>query len=333
MSIKPFAVSLDGMAVPNILWYIHYLACLLGLAYLPFSRMFHIITSPLSLMINSVMDDNSDPANIATKQIIELDSCTHCGTCSVRCLVGVTYEEIGNMNILPSEKLVSVRKLASGKKLQKEDIKNIQEGLYLCTNCRRCTLVCPAGINLQDLWFNVRESVLKRGYPEPLTLSPLSFYRGLRRKDITPDDYKGPLERTRKAISEKYSSYVSPEIVIHYDDTDKAFIKSLRESLQGNTFFNCYTCTTCSSVCPVIKNFEDPPNSIDMSPHQIIHAAIVGVTDIIFRSRMLWSCLGCYQCQEACPQGVQITDIFYELKNIAISRLEGNGGSLLGGEL
>jgi heterodisulfide reductase subunit C len=47
---------------------------------------------------------------------------------------------------------------------------------------------------------------------------------------------------------------------------------------------------------------------------------------------MLWSCLGCYQCQEACPQGVHITDIFYELKNIAIDRLKGNGESLLGGE-
>jgi heterodisulfide reductase subunit C len=35
-------------------------------------------------------------------------------------------------------------------------------------------------------------------------------------------------------------------------------------------------------------------------------------------SRMLWECATCYQCQEHCPQGVNITDIFYALKNRAI---------------
>ena len=30
----------------------------------------------------------------------------------------------------------------------------------------------------------------------------------------------------------------------------------------------------------------------------------------------------CYQCQEACPQGVHITDILYELKNMAVRRIK-----------
>jgi hypothetical protein len=45
--------------------------------------MFHIIASPISLLVNAVMDnEKSDPANIATRQAMELDACTHCGTCS-----------------------------------------------------------------------------------------------------------------------------------------------------------------------------------------------------------------------------------------------------------
>jgi len=37
---------------------------------------------------------------------------------------------------------------------------------------------------------------------------------------------------------------------------------------------------------------------------------------------MLWNCTTCYSCQEYCPQGIQVTDILYELKNQAIERLK-----------
>ncbi len=38
--------ALDRGGASNILWYIHFLACFIGLAYLPFSKMFHIISTP-----------------------------------------------------------------------------------------------------------------------------------------------------------------------------------------------------------------------------------------------------------------------------------------------
>lgn len=319
---KPFAIKLDEMGTHTFMWYIHFLACFIGLAYLPFSRFFHIFASPLSLMINSVMDDKkSDPANIRTRQMVELDACTHCGTCSVQCYVGISFEEIRNSNILPSEKLGSVKKLAAGKKLKDEDIRSIQEGLYLCTNCRHCTLVCPSGINLQELWFNVRESVLQRDYPEIQLLSTLSFYRGLKRDKIEEENYTKPIDLTRKSLREKYNAFESTDKPIKYTSEFKVNSKKLTSSIQGKTSFNCFTCSTCSNSCPVVFNYKNSREAIDLFPHQIIRAAVFGFTDIAFRSRMLWSCLGCYQCQEACPQGVRITDIFYELKNIAISQL------------
>jgi heterodisulfide reductase subunit C len=33
---------------------------------------------------------------------------------------------------------------------------------------------------------------------------------------------------------------------------------------------------------------------------------------------MLWDCLTCYQCQEHCPQNVEVTDILFQLKNLAV---------------
>lgn len=320
--IKPFAGGLDRLKIPLVLWYIHFLTCFIGLAYLPFSKMFHIVASPLSLLVNAVMDnERSDPANIATRQIMELDACTHCGTCSERCSVAVAFEEIPNSNILPSEKMVAVKALASGKTLTEKDLKRLQEGLYLCTNCYHCTEVCPVGINLQELWFNVREKLIQEGYPELLTLSPLSLYRGLRRDRIPEARFKESASRIQKAIANECPS-IDKSDRIDKNDMDKAFKEKLAKSSEGGSFVYCFTCMTCTSACPVCRNYENPPDALGLVPHQIIRAAALGLPDMVYRSNMLWRCLGCYQCQDSCPQGVRLTDIFYELKNLATERLK-----------
>ena len=321
--ITPIALGLDGAKLPTILWYIHFLACWLGLAYLPFSKMFHIVASPLSLLANAVMDrGTSHPANIATRQVMELDACTHCCTCSVNCSVGVAFETIPNLNILPSEKIASVKTLAAGKDLSAQQLRHIQEGIYLCTNCRRCTVVCPVGINLQDLWFNVRETLLKRDYPEFLTLSPLSYYRGLMRKELVDDNYPAPLARARDAIAAECDLMTASEKPLALTPTDREFKSGLGLSDQASTFSDCFGCETCTTVCPVVANFESPQEALGLLPHQIMHSCGLGLKDLAFGSSMLWDCLTCYQCQEQCPQGVCVTDVLYELKNRVIKQVK-----------
>jgi len=91
--IKPIALALDQAGAVNFLWYIHWLACFIGLAYLPFSKMFHIFSTPASLLANAVMaKETSDPANIATRQALELDACMRCGTCSLRCSAAAAFD-------------------------------------------------------------------------------------------------------------------------------------------------------------------------------------------------------------------------------------------------
>jgi heterodisulfide reductase subunit C/nitrate reductase gamma subunit len=320
--IRPFAVWLDGLNARGVLWYIHFFACLIGLAYLPFSKMFHIIASPLSLLANAVMErGRSDPAVIATKQIMELDACTHCGTCTVRCSVGAALEEIPNINILPSEKIASIKALASGRKLTQSELKAIQEGVYLCTNCYRCTVVCPVGINLQDLWFNVREVLLQRGLPELSLLSPLSFYRGLMSGEMTPRDYNKPLMKARKAIADKSGIQKEQDQVVPLPRTDREFKSRLNLSAQASTFSVCFGCQTCTNACPVVAQYADPQEVLGLLPHQIMHACALGLRGLAFGSAMLWDCLTCYQCQEQCPQGVGITDVLYELKNVTVEQM------------
>jgi heterodisulfide reductase subunit C len=43
----------------------------------------------------------------------------------------------------------------------------------------------------------------------------------------------------------------------------------------------------------------------------------LGLTRMAGNARMIWDCLTCYQCQENCPQQVEVCDLLYGLKNFA----------------
>jgi heterodisulfide reductase subunit C len=144
----------------------------------------------------------------------------------------------------------------------------------------------------------------------------------LRREELVPEAYEKPLSSIRKALEEVCKRVDLQDSVLDIQKADLGFRKDLGLSEWGESYSFCFTCTTCSVACPVVQRYPNPPEALGLTPHQIIHAAITGFSDPIFKSNMLWSCLGCYQCQEACPQGVRVTDVLYKLKNMAMERLK-----------
>jgi heterodisulfide reductase subunit C len=317
--IHPIALELDQAGGVTFLWYIHFIACFIGLACLPFSKMFHIFATPISLMAGAIMDkEKSIPANIATRQALELDACMHCGTCSLRCSVAVAYDKIGNRNILPSEKIQVLKAYAANKHLDPKGLRAIQEGIYLCTNCDRCTVVCPAGIELRDLWLNVREELIQKGLPVPLVISQFSFYRGLNQLYLDSDTYPEPLDAAKAAIAAKCELMNQPDKIIPLTPVNQELKKTADRSVQASTYSYCFSCENCSTVCPVVENYENPQEIVGLLPHQIMRSLGLGLKDLAMGSRMLWDCVTCYQCQEHCPQGVKVTDVLYELKNQAV---------------
>ncbi|CAB1059911.1 Heterodisulfide reductase subunit C-like protein [Olavius sp. associated proteobacterium Delta 1] len=317
--IKPVAVRLDQVNGITILWYIHIIACFAGLAYLPFSKMFHIICTPISLIANRVMDPrHSAPANILTRQVMELDACTHCGSCSLNCSAGMIYEAVGNRFILPSEKMAYLKKMVCGKKLDNEQLHAIAEGVYLCTNCDRCTVHCPSGIRLKELWFSVREALLQKGPPLTPVLTPFSFARGAVVKEyLRTDEYILPIEKAAEKVAGPSAEFIKSEAVIPLNvkpDEPRQFKPG------GNTFSHCFSCQSCSAVCPVVGNYEDPEQVLGLLPHQIMCSLGLDLSDMASGAKMVWDCLTCYQCQENCPQQVEVCDLLYKLKNVAVQK-------------
>jgi heterodisulfide reductase subunit C len=83
--------------------------------------------------------------------------------------------------------------------------------------------------------------------------------------------------------------------------------------LGGETINHCYQCGTCASSCPVTRL------SKDFNPREIINQTLSGERDILL-NEALWLCCSCYNCQERCPQKVEIADVIFTLRNIAIDQ-------------
>ncbi len=321
--LKPAALWLDQTGGGTLLWYIHFIACFIGLAYLPFSKMFHLIATPLTLMAGRVMDpDTSLAANTLTRQMMELDACTHCGSCSLNCSAAMMFEAIGNECILPSEKMLLLKNLASGKKLNDSQFSAIQQGVYLCTNCDRCTVHCPSGIRLKELWYSVREELLAKGPALASLLSPYSFARGLIiQHRISTDDYAKPIQKARQAVTGRFSELTNRDtaIPLNAENTEEP-----QTAISDNTYAGCFSCQSCTTVCPVVGNYDNPEQILGLLPHQIMCCLGLGLVEMASGAPMIWDCLTCYKCQEDCPQQVEVCDVLFRLKNIAVEKAEIN---------
>lgn len=90
------------------------------------------------------------------------------------------------------------------------------------------------------------------------------------------------------------------------------FAREITSKLGGETITYCYQCGTCASSCPVTKTTDR------YNPRQIIRLALLGQRDEVLVGDAIWLCASCYNCQERCPQKVEIADVIYALRNIAI---------------
>lgn len=288
--ISPAAVWLADAGAENALYVLHYLACFLALAILPWSKFLHLFTSPLVLAINGATDRQlMHPATRAFMRAMETDACTHCAVCSLHCSVSTAMDELGIPDILPSEKLHSLTKMSRGVRMDEQSLMWLRQGADICTSCHRCTELCPVGINLHDLWAAQLEDLDAAGME--------NTFRGAAKRNVQA------AKPSREAPVLRIGAH--------------AALPGMDLSAKAQTFAGCYECKTCTTVCPVVQQCPDPKLTLDLTPHMVMHALGMGLREEALGARMVWNCLSCYRCQEACPQSVRVTDIFIELTNLA----------------
>ena len=98
-----------------------------------------------------------------------MDICVRCGACADKCHFFIGSGDPKNMPVMRAELLRSIYRgefTASGKllgkfggsrKLTVETLKELWYYLFQCTECRRCSLFCPYGIDTAEITILGRE--------------------------------------------------------------------------------------------------------------------------------------------------------------------------------
>ena len=115
-----------------------------------------------------------------------MDVCVRCGACADKCHFFLGTNDPKNMPVLRAELLRSVYrkdftlagrllgKVAGARKLDASIIKEWYSYFYQCSECRRCSLYCPYGIDTAELTVLVREMLLELGLASNWIMDPVS---------------------------------------------------------------------------------------------------------------------------------------------------------------
>ncbi|MFX0057107.1 MAG: 4Fe-4S dicluster domain-containing protein [Candidatus Hodarchaeota archaeon] len=83
----------------------------------------------------------------------------------------------------------------------------------------------------------------------------------------------------------------------------------------------CYQCSKCSDNCPITKVTTNSYKTSGYNPRQNILMTLLGHEELLLNKEELtiWGCTVCVTCDEVCPQGIELTEIFALLKNQSIA--------------
>lgn len=181
---------LSARSAHAFLWYFHMLLSLGFIAYTPYSKLFHMVASPLNIFLRSSsprgtltsVDITSQKARNAgvvrleefsKKQLIELDACVSCLRCQKGCPAYLSGAPLSPKAMIQSLKKHSNQKNSFFRSKSKTfahpliDKVISKETLWSCTTCGLCEEKCPVYIEHIKRIVDMRRGLITqaKGYP------------------------------------------------------------------------------------------------------------------------------------------------------------------------
>ncbi|MHA1651837.1 MAG: 4Fe-4S dicluster domain-containing protein [Candidatus Helarchaeota archaeon] len=109
---------------------------------------------------------------------------------------------------------------------------------------------------------------------------------------------------------------------------DVEFRRKIMDMHQGARLMYCYQCNHCTYDCPISKLV----GSDVYNPRKLILHSFLGMKGNILGKKenpALWACMTCDTCDEVCPNDIELTNIFYVLRNLSVKSGEAPAAYLM----
>mmetsp|Transcript_3556 Transcript_3556/g.2137 ORF Transcript_3556/g.2137 Transcript_3556/m.2137 type:complete len:542 (+) Transcript_3556:1633-3258(+) len=156
---------------------------------------------------------------------IFMDICVRCGACADKCHFFIGTGDPKNMPVLRAELLRSVYrndfttagrligKIAGAREMTLDVLKEWWYYLFQCTECRRCSVFCPYGIDTAEITIMGRELLNLIGLNIDWIATPIAnCYRTGNHLGIQPHAFKGMIDFFVEEIEEVTGVKVKPSI-------------------------------------------------------------------------------------------------------------------------
>ena len=190
------AQDFSVLFVHKVLWWAHLIISFGFLAYIPFSRLIHLLTSPANIFINAPASqavlspiqnfEASNSFGVSTvkdftpRQIFDFDACTQCGRCQDNCPAHISEKPLSPKKVIEELKVqwLETGQLMRGgdggeEKRRGENGRLLEEDvIWACTLCMACAESCPVYISSFEKIMELRRNlVLMRStfFPEIAT--------------------------------------------------------------------------------------------------------------------------------------------------------------------
>jgi len=102
-------------------------------------------------------------------------------------------------------------------------------------------------------------------------------------------------------------------------ELDLGFMGEVANTPRGKSVLLCIQCGRCSSSCPVARLTKEH------NPRRLMEMVILGLRSEVLPEKLPWYCLSCFTCLDRCPQGGDVGEVMFALRNLAVK--EGNAPS------
>ncbi len=179
-----------------------------------------------------------------------MDICVRCGACADKCHFFIGSGDPKNMPVLRAELLRSIYRndfttagkilgrLAGGRKLTYDVIKEWFYYFYQCTECRRCSVFCPYGIDTAEITMMGRELLHELGLGVNWAMEPVAnCYRTGNHLGIRPHGLMDTLELFAEDIED--ATGIQVDIPMNKKGAEILFVTPSGDFLADPGTFTC----------------------------------------------------------------------------------------------